>query len=82
MGLERQVGEKRGEEAGEDGETEEEEREIPSVFFYYSFFLFFGCTGSSLLCASSLYLWQAGTTLCWGVWASHCGGFSCWGLQL
>ena len=42
--------------------------------------LFFGCVGSLLLCAGSLYLQRAGALLC-GVWASHCHGFSCCGAR-
>ena len=45
MGLQRQVGEKRGEEGGEDGEKEEEEdrreRHPICLFFIIHFFLFF-----------------------------------------
>ena len=26
-------------------------------------------------------MWRAGATLCCGVWASHCGGFSCCGAR-
>ena len=40
------------------------------------FFLFFGCTGSSLPCTGFLQLWRAGATLHCGVQASHYGGFS------
>ena len=44
MGLQRQVGEKRGEEGGEDGEKEEEEdrreRHPICLFFIIHFFLF------------------------------------------
>ena len=50
------------------------------IHFFPSFFLF-GCIGSSLLHACFLQLWRAGTTLRCGVWASHCGGFSCCGTQ-
>ena len=41
----------------------------------------FGCTGSLLLCAGFLWLWRAGATLGCGAWASHFGGFSCYGAQ-
>ena len=40
--------------------------------FIYFIYLFLA-VGSSLLCAGSLQLWQAGATHC-GVQASHCGG--------
>ena len=41
----------------------------------------YGCIGSSLLRAGFLWLRPAEATLCCGVQASHCGGFSCWGAQ-
>ena len=50
------------------------------IFFYIndlSYFIFFGCFGSSLLHAGFLLLRRAGATLRCGVRASHCGGFSC-----
>ena len=47
--------------------------------FIYSFI--FGCFGSSLLCAGFLWLWQVGTTLCCGTWASHCSSFFCCGAR-
>ena len=57
---------------------------IHSIFLFfilrelYYFYLFiFGCVGSSLLRAGFLQLRRAGATLRCGVWASHCGGFSC-----
>ena len=37
--------------------------------------IFFGCTGSPLLCVGFLWLWPAGVTLHCDVQASHCGGF-------
>ena len=40
-----------------------------------------GCVGSSFLCKGSLQLWQAGTTLHRGAWASHYRGLSCCGAQ-
>ena len=46
---------------------------IKDCFHYF----FFGCCGSSLLCAGFLQLRRAGATLCCGARASHCGGFSC-----
>ena len=49
-------------------------------FFKINLFIYlyiFGCIGSSLLRVGFLYLWQVGATLCCGVQASHCGGFSC-----
>ena len=51
------------------------------IFKKFLFILFvFGCIGSSLLCTGFLYLQWAGATLCCGAWASHRGGFSCWGV--
>ena len=50
-----------------------------SLYFFliYLFNLFiFGCVGSSLLRTGFLYLQRARATLCCGVRASHCGGFS------
>ena len=44
-------------------------------FIYFIFKFIFGCVGSSLLRAAKLQ--RAGATLRCGVWASHCGGFSC-----
>ena len=50
--------------------------------FIYLFYLFiFGCVGSSLPLTGFLQLGQAGATLCCGVQASHCGGFSCCGAR-
>ena len=52
------------------------------LFFLNFIYLFiFGCVGSSLLHAGFLQLLRAGATLRGGVWASHCGGFSCCGAQ-
>ena len=45
----------------------------------YSFM--FGCTGSPLLYAGFLQLWQAGAALLCNMRASHCGGFSCHRVQ-
>ena len=39
-------------------------------------FVFFGGVGSLLLHMGFLQLRRTGATLCCGVWASHCGGFS------
>ena len=51
-------------------------------FIYFYFFnLFLAVVGSSLLCVGFLQLWRAGATLRCGVWASHCGGFSCCGAR-
>ena len=48
------------------------------IFKIYLFNLFiFGCVGSLLLHVGFLQLRRAGATLRCGVWASHCGGFSC-----
>ena len=53
-----------------------------AFFFFNLIYLFiFGCVGSSLLHAGFLQLLRAGATLCGGVRASHCGGFSCCGAQ-
>ena len=46
------------------------------IWFFFKNYLFFGCSGSSLLYAGFLCLW-VGATLHWGTQASHCGGFSC-----
>ena len=43
-----------------------------SMFIYY---FIFGCAGLSLLCGLSLV--AGGLLSSCGVWASHCGGFSC-----
>ena len=52
------------------------------LYFIFKFYLFiFVCAGSSLLRAGFLQLPRAGTTLCCGAWASHCGGFSCCGAR-
>ena len=54
--------------------------DITCKFFIKFSFLkiyLFGCAGSLLLHAGFLYLQRAGATLCGGVRASHCGGFSC-----
>ena len=49
---------------------------------FFSFFKFiFGCVGSLLLPPGFLQLRRAGATLCRGVRASHCGGFSCCGAR-
>ena len=47
-----------------------------NLFIYLFIYLFIGCIGSSLLCVGFLQLRRAGATLCSGVRASHCGGFS------
>ena len=44
---------------------------------FLNIYLFIGCAGSPLLCASFLQLWQVGATLHCGPWVSHCSGFSC-----
>ena len=51
-----------------------------SIYFIILFYLFIvsGCIGSSLLRAGFLRLRRAGATLRGSVWASHCGGFSCY----
>ena len=50
-------------------------------FIYLFICLFFGCIGSSLLCAGFLQLRRVGVTLRCGARASHCSGFSCCGAQ-
>ena len=47
--------------------------------FIYFIYLIFGCIGSLLLCAGFLQLRRVGATLRCSAWASHCGGFSCYG---
>ena len=58
---------------------------IPLFLFFFFFSLFnlfiFGCVGSSLLRVGFLQLQRVGATLCCGMRASHCGGFSCCGAQ-
>ena len=52
--------------------------------FILFYFLFFGCSVSSLVLTGFLQLLWAGATLCCSVRASHCGGFSCcraWALE-
>ena len=46
------------------------------VFLIIFIYLSIGCAGS-FCCASFLQLQRTGATLCCGVQASHCGGFSC-----
>ena len=56
-------------------------REVPFVFVCLFPFLFiFCCAGSSLLCGlfSSCSKWGLLSSCI--AWASHCGGFSCWGV--
>ena len=53
------------------------DRYVLIIFYKFIYlFLFIFCVGSSLLCAGFLQLQRAGATLCCGVQASHCGGFS------
>ena len=50
----------------------------PLVLLYNNFYSFtFGGAGSSLLHGPFSSLQCAGANLCWGMWASHCGSFSC-----
>ena len=49
-------------------------------FFFFNLFSF-DCIGSSLLQTDFLWLRRAGAILRCGVWASHCGGFSCCGAR-
>ena len=49
---------------------------LSTFFFKYINLFIFSCVGSSLLRMGFLQLRGAGATLCCGVWASHCGGFS------
>ena len=46
------------------------------IYLFELTYFIFGSTGSSLLCVGFFQVQQAGATLCCGVWASHCGGFS------
>ena len=48
----------------------------------YIYLFVFGSAGSSLLCTGFLQLWRARAILRCGVWASHWGGFSCFGARL
>ena len=55
---------------------------ISFLFFknsYYLYFYLFGSGGSPLLLTGFLWLRQAGDTLHYSAWASHCSGFSCYG---
>ena len=57
---------------------------IPSIhilenLYLFIYFISFGCSGSSLLFVSFLWLWWAGAILCYCAWASHCSGLSCCG---
>ena len=52
-----------------------------SLFILKRLLFVFGCAGSSLLCLGFLGLWQAGVTLCYDVWSSYCGDFSCCGAR-
>ena len=45
-------------------------------FIYFIYFIF-GCVGSSLLRAGFPLVAVSGSYSSLGVWASHCGGFSC-----
>ena len=54
---------------------------ISLIFNSLFFFLISGCGGSSLLHTGFLQLRRAGTTLCCGALASHCGGFSSCGAR-
>ena len=49
------------------------------VFFYFIYYFWLLWLFFLLLHTGFLYLLQAGSTLCCGVRASHCGGFSCCG---
>ena len=51
------------------------------IYKFISYLFIFGCIGSSLLRVSFLCLQRAGSTLCCGARASHCGGFSCCGAR-
>ena len=45
------------------------------------FILFLAALGLCCCVQAFLQLWRAGATLRCGVWASHCGGFSCCGAR-
>ena len=48
-----------------------------SLYFFISLFIYlFGCTGFSLLCGLFFSCGKQGLLSSYGVWASHCGGFS------
>ena len=49
--------------------------------FVLIFIFIFGCVGFSFLCVGFLQLWQAGSALHRGAWASHYRGLSCCGAQ-
>ena len=51
---------------------------LKDVFIYFIVWLHwaFVAAGNSLSLVR-----RVGATLCWGAWASHCGGFSCWGAR-
>ena len=51
------------------------------LFFIFYFIFIYGCVGSSFLCEGFPQLWQVGTTLHRGAWASHHRGPSCCGAQ-
>ena len=52
-----------------------------STTFFFNFYFYFGCVGSSFLCEGFLQLWQVGAALCRGARASHYHGLSCCGAQ-
>ena len=54
---------------------------IQPLFLFICLFVCLGCVGSSGLHAGFLQLRWAGSALCCGARASHCGGFSCCGAQ-
>ena len=45
---------------------------FPKEFFFFNLLIYFGCTGSLLLCGLSLVVVSRGTTLHGSAWASHC----------
>ena len=49
---------------------------LPFNFIFIIYLFNVGCSGSLLLRAGFLYWWWVWATLCYGAWASHCGGIS------
>ena len=57
------------------------ERNCRKLVYFLIYLFIFGCIGSLLLHVGFLQLQQAGATPSCGAWASHCGGFSCYGAR-
>ena len=56
-------------------------RDLLTDYTFY-FFLFLVAPGSSLLCVDFVWLLRVGLLPSCTVWASHCGGFSCFGARV